>query len=97
MRNRRGRNLIDAQKCQGIASSKAAREAQSIRGAATLTDHRQVGFVERVVPYQFVFGIWQCQQASRSVADGLSRGMVSLPAGTGGFAADAEVTGHKGF
>lgn len=33
------------------------------RGAATLTDHRQVGFVERVVPYQFVFGIWQCQQA----------------------------------
>jgi hypothetical protein len=37
-------------------------EAQSIRGAATLTDHRQVGF-ERVVPYQFVFGIWQCQQA----------------------------------
>ena len=55
----RKRRLIDAQK--GARESQVAKlhsEAQSIRGAATLTDHRQVGFVERVVPYQFVFGIW---------------------------------------
>ena len=55
--------IIDAQ--EDARESQVAKlhgEAQSIRGAATLTDHRQVGFVERVVPYQFVFGIWQCQQ-----------------------------------
>ena len=38
-------------------------EAQPVRRAATLTDDRQVTFVERVVPDQFVFGIWECQQA----------------------------------
>ena len=51
--------IIDAQ--EDARESQVAKlhgEAQSIRGAATLTDHRQVGFVERVVPYQFVFGIW---------------------------------------
>lgn len=55
--------FIDAQ--EDARESQVAKlhgEAQSIRGAATLTDHRQVGFVERVVPYQLVFGIWQCQQ-----------------------------------
>jgi len=47
--------IIDAQ--EDARKSQVAKlhgEAQSIRGAATLTDHRQVGFVERVVPYQFV-------------------------------------------
>jgi len=55
----RKRRLIDAQEdARESQVAKLHSEAQSIRGAATLTDHRQVGFVERVVPYQFVFGIW---------------------------------------
>jgi hypothetical protein len=33
-------------------------EAQPIRRAATLSDDRQIGVVERVVSDQFVFGIW---------------------------------------
>jgi hypothetical protein len=83
-------------KVPGIASSKLHSEAQSIRGAATLTDHRQVGFVERVVAVSFVFGIWQCQQAAaRWRTDEPWHGQSSRRYLR--FAADAEVAGTKVF
>ena len=60
----RKRRFIDAQEdARESQVAKLHSEAQSIRSAATLTDHRQVGFIERVVTDQFVLGIWQCQQA----------------------------------
>ena len=38
-------------------------KAQPICRATPLSNEGQVGVVERVVPDQFIFGVWQCQQA----------------------------------
>ena len=60
----RERRLIGTQKdARESQIAKLDGEAQPIRRAATLTDDRQIGFVERVVPDQFIFGVRQCQQA----------------------------------
>jgi hypothetical protein len=60
----RERKLIGTQKdARESQIAKLHSEAQSICSATALTDHRQVTFVERVVPDQFIFCIWQCQQA----------------------------------
>jgi hypothetical protein len=64
LQQRHGHGSVGQQALAGEAQqAQLHRDAQAIGVAAPLTDQRQVGFAEGVVPDEFVLGIGQSQEA----------------------------------